>query len=108
LHAVAEAQQAKEVAALALETAKLGAQKTITEAKAEADAKRLQVAANNNLQERLEAYVDVQKAWADAYGKQRQTPDVVMGQGTNGSPLNASMEALSVKAMQDLRVQAKP
>jgi len=107
--AVTQAQQAKEVASLALETAKLGAQKTITEAKAEADAKRLQVAANNNLQERLEAYVETQKAWAAAMGAQRQTPDVVMGtSGGNTSPINAAMEALSVKAARDLQVQTRP
>lgn len=107
--AVTQAEKDKAVAALSLETAKLAAQETLTTARADADAKRMQAAANNNLQDRLNAYVRVNELWSDAYGKQRQTPDVVMGaQSTNGNPLNVAMEALSVKAARDLQVQAKP
>lgn len=106
--AVTQAEKDKAVAALSLDTAKLAAQETVTKAKADADAKRLQVQANNNLQERLDAYVDIQKAWAAAYGAQRQTPDIQMGGGGGGSSVNAAMEALGVKAMRDLNVTAKP
>lgn len=109
--AVTQAQKEKEVAELNLQTAKLAAQQTITEAKADSDAKRLQVVANNNLNERLDAYVKVQQAWAESYSKQRQVPDVLMSGGGNGStanPMNAAMEALSVKAMRDLRVNPNP
>lgn len=105
--AVTQAQKDKEVAALSLETAKLAAQETVTTAKADSDAKRLQVQANNNLQDRLKAYVEIQQAWANAYGAQRQTPDIQMG-GGGGSSVNAAMEALGVKAMRDLNVSAKP
>ena len=62
--AVTQAEKDKEVAALALETAKLAAQQTMTEARADSDAKKLAVVANNNLQDRLNAYVEVNKAWA--------------------------------------------
>lgn len=105
--AVTEAEKDKEVAALSLETAKLNAQQTVTSAKADADAKRLAVQANNNLQERIDAYVKVQTAWATAYGSQRQTPDVQLGAGGAGGTA-AAMDLLAVKAARDLQVQAKP
>ena len=75
--AVTQATKDKEVAALALETAKLAAQQTVTTARADADAKRLQVTANNNLQDRLEAYVTGGSYWRSTsdtrccYGWQR-------------------------------------
>jgi hypothetical protein len=106
--AVTQAEKAKEVAQLSLDTAKLAAQQTIAEAKAEADAKKLQVAANNNLQERLDAYVKVNTAWASAYGAQRQTPDISMGATSSSSPLVTAMDMFSVKAARDLNVSAKP
>jgi len=98
----------KEVAALALDTARLEAQTTITTAKAEADAKKLQVAANNNLQERLNAYVDVQKAWAAAYGAQRQTPDVMLSSGGGGGTSQSLVDMMTVKTARDLGVVHKP
>ena len=106
--AVTKAEKDKEVAALSLETAKLGAQETITTAKAEADAKKLQVTANNNLQERLTAYVDVQKAWAAAYGAQRQTPDVQMGGSSGGGTNQSLVDLMTVKTARDLNVSVKP
>jgi SPFH domain / Band 7 family len=105
--AVTQAEKDKDVAALALETAKLNAQQIVTTAKADADAKRLAVQANNNLQERLEAYVKVQTVWAQAYGSQRQTPDIQLGSGA-GAGTAAAMDFLAVKAARDLQVQAKP
>lgn len=98
----------KEVAALALDTARLEAQTTITTAKAEADAKKLQVAANNNLQERIDAYVKVQQAWATAYGAQRQTPDIMMGGSSGGGTSQSLVDMMTVKTARDLDVRAKP
>ncbi len=108
--ATLQATKNKEVAALALDTAKLEAQTTITNAKAESDAKRLQVQANNNLQERLNAYVEVQKAWASAYGAQRQVPDIMMGPGGTavGGTSHALIDMLTTKTARDLAVNAKP
>jgi hypothetical protein len=107
--ATLQATKNKEVAALDLETAKLNAQTTITNAKAESDAKRLQVQANNNLQERLNAYVEVQKAWAAAYGAQRQVPEIMMGPGTAaGGTSHALIDMLTTKTARDLAVNAKP
>jgi hypothetical protein len=107
--AVTQATKNKEVAALSLETAKLSAQQTITEAKAESDAKKLQVQANNNLQERLDAYVKVQQAWATAYGAQRQTPDIQLGSGGGSSGTSQNLvDMLTVKTARDLNVTSKP
>ena len=105
--AVTQAEKDKDVAALALETAKLNAQQTVTSAKADADAKKLAVQANNNLQERIDAYVKVMEAWATAYGNQRQTPDIQLGGGGAGGTA-AAMDFLAVKAARDLQVQPKP
>lgn len=105
--AVTQAERDKEVAALALETAKLNAQQTVTSAKADADAKKLSVQANNNLEQRIDAYVRVQQAWATAYGAQRQTPDIALGAGA-GAGTAAAMDLLAVKAARDLQVQVKP
>jgi len=105
--AVTQAEKDKEVAALALETARLNAQQTVTTAKADADAKRLAVQANNNLQERIDAYVKVMGAWATAYGAQRQTPDIQLGGGGAGGTA-AAMDLLAVKAARDLQVTPKP
>lgn len=107
--AVTQATKNKEVAALSLETAKLAAQQTITEAKATADAKRLALNADNLLQYRIDSMVEISKAWATAYGAQRQTPDVVMSNsGSSSSPLSTAMDMLNLKAARDLNVQLKP
>ena len=105
--AVTQAEKDKDVAALALETAKLNALQTVTSAKADADAKKLAVQANNNLQIRVDAYVKVMEAWATAYGNQRQTPDIQLGGGAGGGTA-AAMDFLAVKAARDLQVQPKP
>jgi regulator of protease activity HflC (stomatin/prohibitin superfamily) len=105
--AVTQAEKDKEVAALALETARLNAQQTVTTAKADADAKKLSVQANNNFQDRIDAYVKVMQAWATAYGSQRQTPDIQLG-GTGAGGTAAAMDFLALKAARDLQVQAKP
>lgn len=98
--AVTKAQKDKEVAALALETAKLDAQTTVTSAKAEADAKRLAMQADNYQGKKIEAAVEINKAWATAYGAQRQVPDVSLGSG--GSPVTTAMDVIAVKALRDL------
>ena len=107
--AVTQAQKDKDVADLALQTAKLKAQQTVTEAKADADAKRLAMQSNNYFLERLEAWKDVAVAQANAIGAQRQTPDVVMGQtgGGNASSTQTVMDILAAKAARDMNVTPK-
>lgn len=107
--AVTQAEKAKEVAALDLDTAKLNAQQTVTAAKADADAKRLLVQANNQLELRLDVYKEVAIAQANAIGNQPQVPSIQMGGaggGANGT--SALMEVLAAKTARDLGVNAKP
>jgi hypothetical protein len=107
--AVTQAEKGKEVAALDLDTAKLGAQKTITEAKADADAKKLAMQANNYVLERLDVYKSVAIEQAKALGSQRQTPDVQMGgTGGNANSTQTVMDLLAAKAARDLGVNPKP
>jgi len=107
--AVTQAEKNKEVASLSLDTAKLAAQQTITEAKADSDAKKLQVAANNNLQERLDAYVKISVAQATAIGAQPQVPTISMGGASGGaSGTQALMDILAAKTARELGVSAKP
>jgi hypothetical protein len=104
--ATMQATKDKEVAVLALETSKLNALRTLTEAKADADAKKMAIKADNALALRLGAYVETQKAWAAAFGAQRQTPDIQLG-GSSSS--NASVvDMFMVKLAKDLDVRAKP
>jgi len=107
--AVTQAEKDKEVAALSLDTAKLAAQQTITAAKADADAKRLLVQANNQLELRLDVYKEVAIAQANAIGNQPQVPSIQMGGaggGANGT--SALMDILAAKTARDLGVNAKP
>jgi len=106
--ATVAATQKKEVAALDLDTAKLSAQRTMALAKAEADAKKLQLEANNALEQRLTAYVDVQKAWATAYGAQRQVPDIQMGGSSSGGMSQSLVDLLMTKTARDLNVSSTP
>lgn len=104
--ATLQATKNKEVAALQLDTAKLEAQTTITTATADSNARKLAMQADNALEKRLGAYVEVQKAWAAAAGAQRQTPDVQLGGGTSGG-VNQLMEMWTAKAARELNVQTK-
>jgi len=98
--AVTKAQKDKEVAALSLDTAKLSAQETLTTAKAEADAKRLSMQSDNYQGKKIEAAVEIQKAWAAAYGAQPQVPSISMG--GSSSPTTTAMDAVAVRALRDL------
>lgn len=99
--ATLQANKNKEVAALSLETAKLAAQETVTTAKAEADAKTLAMKADNYRAKNIEATIEINKAWATAYGAQRQTPDISFG-GSSSSPTTTAMEVVAAKAAKDL------
>jgi regulator of protease activity HflC (stomatin/prohibitin superfamily) len=99
--ATLQATKNKEVAALSLETAKLSAQETITTAKAEADAKTLAMKADNYRAKNIEATIEINKAWAAAYGAQRQTPDISLG-GSGSSPTTTAMDMVALKAAREL------
>lgn len=105
--ATLQAEKNKAVASLSLDTAKLAAQETITTAKADAEAKRMAMAADNALDKKLEVYKAVSIAWANAYGNQRQTPDVQMGSGSNGGMTPQLVDILTAKTARDLNVSTK-
>jgi hypothetical protein len=98
--AVTQATKNKEVAALSLDTARLSAQETVTTAKAEADAKRLAMQSDNYQAKKIEATVEIQKAWAAAYGAQPQVPSISMG--SSSSPTSTAMDAVAVRALREL------
>jgi regulator of protease activity HflC (stomatin/prohibitin superfamily) len=92
--AVTEAEQQRDVAKLALDTANLDKQATIARAEGEAKAKTLSQAANNNLELKLNAWVDVNKAYADAMSKQPWVPSVQMGAAGAGNSAGSELVAL--------------
>lgn len=104
--ATLQATKDKDVAALALQTAKIEAETTITGAKASAEAKKLAIKADNALKLRLDTYLEVQKAWAAAYGNQRPTPDVqiINGEGSKAGS-NTFLDLITAKTARDLNIK---
>lgn len=74
----------KETAAIQLDKAKLEAARTKTLADAEAYKKKAVLLADNALAQKLDAEIEIQKIWADAFSK-RKVPEIVFGGGGNGS-----------------------
>jgi hypothetical protein len=90
--ALTNAQREKEVAQLALETAELKKKEQILLGEGEASRARAMMQATGFLPERLEAWTKVALVYAEQSGKQRQTPDVVMGGGGNKPDLSDIMQ----------------
>ena len=62
--------------------------------------------ADGALDKKLDALVQINQVWAEAYTKQRPTPDMVMG-GAGGAEHNPAanfMQILTAKAAKDLQV----
>lgn len=104
--AITEAEQKREVAKLDLESAKLTKAGMIERAEGEAQAKKLVMDADGALEKKLQAWVEVQKAYAAEIGKQRWVPEVVIGNG-NTSPSTDFMQMLQVKAAKDLALDMR-
>ena len=118
---VVQAQKVKEVAVIeaqkSLEVAKLDrlAAAEYKEAKtmragADANAARKLIQADGALKQKLQTYENVMRYWADAYTKQRPTPDIVIGGDTKKGSGNAAeqfMNLLSIKALKDLSLDMK-
>lgn len=101
---LAVAQIEKERAQVQVETAELIKKATIAQAEGEAEAKRLVLEADGALEQKLSALVDINKVWADAYTKQRPTPDIVIGASdeANGTSAQSFMDLILLKTVQDL------
>jgi hypothetical protein len=85
--AVTEAEQERDVVRLNKETAELTKATLIAEGEGEAKKKQLIMAADGALAQKIDKEIQVAKIWADAYSKQRPTPDIVFG-GTSNSSSN--------------------
>jgi regulator of protease activity HflC (stomatin/prohibitin superfamily) len=89
-----------------LETAKLEAKRIQTLAQAEADKRRLLMQADNALEKRLEAYVQVSQAFAAAISDKRLVPEVVVSGAAGEGQSNATdlIALLMAKTARDLGV----
>jgi regulator of protease activity HflC (stomatin/prohibitin superfamily) len=99
-----KAEQSKSVAQTDLETAKLERQAQVERAKGESESKKLIIEADGALAQKLDAYIQVQKAWAAEIGKQRWVPDVQVGSSgrDGGSAVSEFMQLLGAKSARDL------
>ena len=99
------AEQQEEQAKVELRTAKLQAEAKERGADAEAYTQREIAAANDNLQQRLDALVQINQVYANAIRGSKIVPDVVIG-GKDGETPNgmALVELLTAKAARDLGV----
>jgi hypothetical protein len=108
--AVTEAQQKLEVARLEVATAEQYKLKKIKEAEGDAEYKRKIIVADGALQQKLEAYTEVMKAFAESIGKQKWVPEVVMSGNDKtaaGGNATALIEMLSAKVAKDLALDMK-
>ena len=102
--AVIAATQEKDVAAVALEAARLQKQKQIELATGESEARKMILASDGALIQKLDAYNKAQAVWADAFAR-RQVPGMIFGgAGGAGSTTDAQtfMELMTAKAARDL------
>lgn len=82
--AVTEAQQQLEVATLAAKAAEQYKKTQILQGEGDAERKKLAMNANGALEQKLEAWVSVNKAYADAMSQSTWVPTYVMGGGYGG------------------------
>jgi hypothetical protein len=107
---VTEAQQKLEVATLAAKEAEQFKREQILRGEGEGERKRLVMAADGALDQKLQAYIETQKVWATAFQNYAgaMVPSVVMGGGTGAQSaagnMQGYMEILSAKAARDLSV----
>jgi hypothetical protein len=106
--AVTEAQQKKEVATMALDTARLEAQAVVERGKGEAEARKLIMTADGALDKKIAAWVEVQKAYAAEMGKQSWVPQIVMGGGPGATaPATDFMQFLQMRAARELALDLR-
>ncbi|NVK36371.1 MAG: hypothetical protein HWE18_00480 [Gammaproteobacteria bacterium] len=103
--AITQAEKFKAQAEIEKETAQINLDKAIIEAKtkrtladAEAYQKREILRADNALAQKLEAEIEIQKLWAEAFAK-RQVPTNVFGGGQGGAPVGSDAETKAFMQM---------
>ena len=91
------------------QAAELEAKKIKTLADAQAYAKRTEIQANGALEQKLAAYKEVQKYWADALKgySGNIVPQIMSGNGNGGNGAVNFMEMMGAKAARDLSLDLK-
>lgn len=106
--AVKNAEQGRDVARLAKETAEFTKQQDILLGEGEAAHKKLVMTADGALSQKLNAYVEIQKAYATEFGKQRLVPEVQIGSSNNGqTAANNLIDLLQIKTARDLALDLR-
>ena len=80
------------------EKAKIEAETKRTLAEAEAYQKKVILQADNALAQKLDAEIEIQKLWADAFSK-RKVPSTVFGSGQSGAPVGSDAEVKAFMQM---------
>ena len=106
---VTEAESRKTVAELDVQTADLKKRKDILEGEGEAAKKRLVMQANGALEQKLQAWLESQKYWSDAFKNYPGSivPQIQMGGSTTGSQSNGAqqfMDMMMMKTAKDLNL----
>ncbi len=100
----------KQTAELLRDTARVNAEATKISADAEAYAREAQLKADGALQTKLDALVEINRAWADAAAR-APVPNVMMGSADTGvgrqDEMSKLMSVLATKAARDLVVDLK-
>lgn len=105
-----EAEIAKQTAAINLERARIDAEAVTVAADAEAYAKEAILTADGALAQKLSAWVEAQKVWADAASKINVPATVIASGGEGGTAGNALgtvdqfMQMMMIKTARDLQV----
>lgn len=97
----------KETAQIAYERAQIDAKAKQVAADAEAYQKKAIIEADNALKDRLQALVEINKAWAEAAARMNVPSTVMGGNGAAGNTLSTSeqfMQMMMTKAAKDLQV----
>lgn len=97
--ALTNAQREKEVAALAVQTAELKKKEQILLGEGEAARAKAMMDATHFLPERLAGWVKVATVYAEQSGKQRQTPDIVLGGNAGKTDLADLMQMSLAKQL---------
>lgn len=106
--AVTEAEQKLAVATLNRKTEEQNKLALTQKGEGEANYKRAVTSANNNLELRLTAWVDVNKAYADAMSQSQWVPTYVMGgNGNNSSGAASLIEMMMAKTAKDMNIEMK-
>lgn len=107
---VTEAEQRNKVAQLDVSTAEMTKRKLTLEGEGEAAKKRAIMLADGALDQKLKAYVETQKYWAEAFSNYKGNVTPLYQSGGSGGNRNAAldfMEIMTANASKDLSMSLK-